>query len=96
MEHSRNYHVLYYVVCLLSDERIRVTVLLNSVSFLKYENECLWVIGPFSLVETGRRFRGAYCLHHYELTALMIEAESTPFLRLHSATSQKTFTFSLL
>jgi hypothetical protein len=37
-----------------------------------------WDIGPFSLVETGRRFRGAYYLHHHELIALMLEAESTP------------------
>jgi hypothetical protein len=24
----------------------------------------LWDVAPFSLVETDRRFRGSYCLHH--------------------------------
>jgi hypothetical protein len=30
-----------------------------------------WDIAPYSLVEVGRRFRGAFCLHHQR--ALMME-----------------------
>jgi hypothetical protein len=30
----------------------------------EYEDDCLLDVAPCSLVETYRRFRGAYCLHH--------------------------------
>jgi hypothetical protein len=34
-------------------------------------------VAPCSLVEVYRRFRGAYCLHHQSLIALMMEAVNT-------------------
>jgi hypothetical protein len=45
-------------------------------------------IAPCNLVETDRRFRGAYCLHHPFET-------SVGYCKIHGAISQKTDIFIL-
>jgi hypothetical protein len=44
-----------------------------------------WDVVPFSLVDIGWRFRGAYCLHY--------QGDESVSTRLHSAASQKTAIF---
>jgi hypothetical protein len=50
-----------------------------------------WDVAPSSYIEVGRRFRGAYCLHH-QYTPLKRRSAST---WLHGATSQKTLNFKM-
>jgi hypothetical protein len=54
-----------------------------------------WDVAPCNHVEVGRRFRGAYCLHHQGDLALMMEAlkRRSTSTRLHVVTSQKTLKF---
>jgi hypothetical protein len=54
---------------------------------IKMKMAVLWDVAPCSLVETDRRFRGAYCLHH--------QGRSVS-IRLHGSTFQKTAIFMLV
>jgi hypothetical protein len=76
---SKNNHTMRFQV--LTATRIKTTV--------------FWDVAPCSLVETDRRFRGAFCLHHqgrrpdYGGSKHLLKRRSIS-TRLHGATSQKT------
>jgi hypothetical protein len=41
----------------------------STITSIKLKDEkltILWNVQPYSIVETDRRFRGAYCLHHHD------------------------------
>jgi hypothetical protein len=54
--------------CLLRSEVLTATSMKMAV---------FWDVAPCSLVDTDRRFRGAYCLHHQGLITLMMDAVSS-------------------
>jgi len=54
------------------------------VETIQTDNACLllkfrvfWDVLPCSQIDVYRRFRGAYCLHHRVIIALMMEAART-------------------
>jgi hypothetical protein len=94
--HLRNCFKTWIFICMLLSRYFLLELFEDSQPKYEMKMTSFRDIAPCSLVEVGRRFRGAYCFNHLALImdAVPIKRRFTT-TRLHSAMSHNTFIFLL-